>query len=170
MPGDASCKLVSMTAFVIDYYSNEGYADLQTLNLMVNYAQFLKKNITLGMFIPLDSQGNILKEPKNYTTWKSLAHNSEDIDENKDSVTIDENNQYKKALKKCFFEGFEIAYNGYSVIRIVASYNHSIELSFNKNDLMCQTLKDVEELTIFEEIYLSTTALKTIGIKNKFLK
>ncbi|CAD7813431.1 hypothetical protein CHRY9390_02656 [Chryseobacterium aquaeductus] len=165
MPNNASCKLISMTAFVIDYYSNEGYADLQTLNLMVNYAQFLKKNVFLGMFIPVNSEGEILKVPKNYSSWKSLAHNKEDADENKENASFEEYKIYKKAENNCLFKGFEIAYNGYSVIRIIASYDHSIELSFNKNNLKCQTINDVEALTVFEEIYLSKAALKAIGIK-----
>lgn len=167
MPIDASCKLVPMTVFVIDYYSNEGYADLQTLNLMMNYAQFLKKKLVLGMFIPVDSAGNILKEPKNYQSWKSLAHNSDESDVDTVSTVFLENAVYKKAQTKCYFDGFEVAYNGYSVIRIIASYNHAIELSFTKTDLSCQNLKEVEELIVFDDIFLSKSAFKAIGIKSK---
>lgn len=65
-----------MTDFVIEYYSHEGYADLQTLKLMNNYANLLKKELTLGMFVPVDSSGEILKEPRNYESWKALEHNS----------------------------------------------------------------------------------------------
>ncbi|MDH6254136.1 hypothetical protein M2347_003863 [Chryseobacterium sp. H1D6B] len=168
MPVDHACKLIPMTSFVVEYYSNEGYADLQTLKLMVNYAQFLKNELTLDMFIPVDPDGNILKEPKNYSTWKSLDHNRKKTDDNDDHTGFEEYKSYQKAERKCLFEGFEIDYNGYAVLRIIASYNHSITLSFNKSDLMCQTLKDVESLSIFEEIYLSAVALKAIGIKNKF--
>jgi len=163
MPNNAFYKLIPMTTFVIDYYSHEGYADLQTLNLMIHYAQFLKKDLHLGMFVPVDADGIPLKQPKNYTSWKSIKHNNEDHndDENK---AFEEYNTYKKAEKKCLFEGFDVAYNGYSVVRIVARYNNTIELSFNKQDMLCSTFKDVESLTELD-VYLSTAALKMIGIK-----
>ncbi|WP_156122837.1 hypothetical protein [Chryseobacterium sp.] len=162
MPTEASHKLIPMTDFVIEYYSNEGYADLQTLSLMKNYAQFLRKPLSLGMFVPVDAQGNALKEPKNYSAWKSLAHND---GKRSDITGFEENIQYQKAEQNCMFDGFIVAYNGYSVVRIEASYDQSIELSFNKSDLMSPAFYDVESLTVFESIFLTAKALKTIGIK-----
>ncbi|WP_306619476.1 hypothetical protein [Chryseobacterium ginsenosidimutans] len=153
-----------MTDFVIEYYSNEGYADLQTLSLMNNYANLLKKKLTLGMFIPVDSMGNILKEPKNYPEWKSIGTNSKKSVNNIDDKELEEYKLYQKAEKKCLFVGFKIAYNGYSVVRIVASYDESIELSFTKNDFVSQSFKDVESLTHSHDIYLNNIALKKIGI------
>lgn len=167
MPNDASHKLIPMTDFVIEYYSNEGYADLQTLNLMKNYANFLRHPLTLALFVPVDPNGNVLKEPKNYSSWKSLKHNEVLSDDTPAVSGFEEYNVYKKAEQNCFFEGFKVAYNGYSVVRITASYDESIELSFNKNDLKFQTFTDIESLTVFDEIYLSPTALKMIGIKKK---
>ncbi|MFC3158724.1 hypothetical protein SAMN05443633_11599 [Chryseobacterium arachidis] len=153
-----------MTDFVIEYYANEGYADLQTLNLMKNYAQLLKKDLTLGMFIPVDSNGQILKEPQHYENRKSFENNSSKTDDLTDNEAINEYKLYQKARKKCIFEGFKLAYNGYSVVRIEATYNPAIELSFTKNDLLPQVYTDVESLLHFDEIYLNTTALKKIGI------
>ncbi|MFY1045781.1 hypothetical protein [Chryseobacterium sp. GP-SGM7] len=163
MSRNAFYKLIPMTSFVIDYYSNEGYADLQTLNLMVKYAQFLKKVLKLEMFIPVDSEGIPLKQPKNYSSWKSLDHNKND---DESTSLLEEHKLYKKAEKKCLFEGFQLAYNGYSVVRIVAGYNPEIELSFNKKDMLCQNFENIESLTDLE-IYLSSASLKIIGIKNK---
>lgn len=165
MPTNVSHKLISMTDFVIEYYSNEGYADLQTLNLMKNYADLLKKSLTLGMFVPVDSKGNILKEPTNYESWKSLEHNRKKATETIDEDLLNEYQSYLKAEKKCIFKGFKIAYNGYSVVRIEASYNSSIEISFTKNNLLPQTFTDVESLLHFDEIYLNNNGLKKIGIK-----
>lgn len=161
MPKNAFYKLIPMTSFVIDYYSNEGYADLQTLNLMVNYAQFLKKSLKLEMFVPVGEDGVLLKQPENYSGVKSFVNNDKDREN-----AIQENKIYRKAEKKCLFEGFELAYNGYSVVRIVAEYNKEIELSFNKKDMLCQNFENIEALTDLE-IYLNTNALKKIGIKNK---
>ncbi len=167
MPINASHKLIPMTDFVIEYYSHEGYADLQTLKLMNNYATFLKKTLTLGMFVPVDQKGAILKEPKNYSSWKSLDHNRKKPDPTVNNTTFEEYKLYQKAEQKCLFEGFKIAYNGYSIVRITASYNESIELSFSKNERLFQKFKDVESLTYFDEIYLNDTALKKLGLTNK---
>ena len=163
---NASHRLIPMTDFVIEYYSHEGYADLQTLKLMNNYANFLKKPLTLGMFVPVDQKGNILKEPKNYIFWKSLEHNRKKSEQPASSLPFDEYKLYQKAEQKCLFEGFRIAYNGYSVVRITAAYDESIELSFNKNERLFQKFKDVESLTYFDEIYLNDTALKKLGLTN----
>jgi len=152
-----------MTDFVIEYYSHEGYADLQTLKLMNNYATFLKKPLTLGMFVPVDAKGNILKEPKNYSSWKSLEHNKKGT--KTDGTVFEEYKIYRKAEDKCLFEGFTIAYNGYSVVRITATYNPSIELSFNKNDKTFQSFSNVESLTSFDEIFLNANALKKLGLR-----
>lgn len=162
MPTEASHKLIPMTDFVIEYYSNEGYADLQTLTLLKNYANFLRKPLNLGMFVPVDPQGNILKEPKNYASWKSLNHNA--VTRN-DTAGFEEYADYQNAEYNCLFEGFTIAYNGYSVVRIVASYDQAVELSFNKNDFMSPAFSDIEALTVFDDIFLTAHALKSIGIK-----
>ena len=156
-------RLIPMTDFVIEYYSNEGFADLHTLNLLNNYAQFLRMPLSLNMFLPVDSEGNILKEPKNYATWKSLKHNSEITEIDSGNVFFDENRVFQKAESKILFDGFISAYNGFSVARLVASYNPSIELSFNKNDLAFQKYTDVESLISLHEIYLSPYAMKRIG-------
>lgn len=166
MPTDASHKLIPMTTFVLEYYAHEGYADLQTLSLMNNYANFLKKSLTLGMFVPVDPNGNVLKEPKNYASWKSLEHNDSD-DERTDMAGFEEYGEYQKAERNCMFEGFRVDYNGYSKVRIVASYDTSIELSFNKNDLIPTGFNDVESLTVFDDIFLTSNALRLIGIKDR---
>ncbi|REC45402.1 hypothetical protein [Chryseobacterium pennipullorum] len=164
MPTDASHKLIPMTTFVIEYYSNEGYADLQILSLMKNYANFLKQPLTLGMFVPVDELGNVLKEPKNYTSWKSLEHND---GKRMSAAGFAEYGNYQKAEEKVMFEGFRVDYNGYSKVRIVASYHPVIEFSFNKNDLLPAGFIDVESLTAFDDIFLTAHALRLIGIKIK---
>ena len=160
----ASHMLVPMTDFVIEYYSHEGYADLHTLKVMNNYANFLKMLLSLEMFVPTDQLGNILKEPKNYSDWKSLSHNNE-LDENDSPSMLDEYKYYNKAESKRLFDGFEVAYNGFSVVRIVATYNKDIELSFNKVEGKFQHYVTIESLLNFDAVFLSKTALKKIGLK-----
>ena len=157
-------KLIPMTSFVIDYYSHEGYADLQTLQLMKNYANFLKQPLALWMFVPTDSKGELLKEPEDYDFWRNVDSKA------KKDLTISESSKivqfkaYEKARKKILFEGFKVGYNGYSVVRIIASYDDSIELSFKKDNFNNQMIDDVESLTKYNEIYLSALSLKSIGI------
>lgn len=160
----ASHMLVPMTDFVIEYYSHEGYADLHTLKVMNNYANFLKMLLSLEMFVPTDQLGNILKEPKNYSDWKSLSHNNE-LDENDSPSMLNEYKYYNKAESKRLFDGFEVAYNGFSVVRIVATYNKDIELSFNKVEGKFQHYITIESLLNFDAVFLSKTALKKIGLK-----
>jgi hypothetical protein len=155
-------RLIPMTSFVIDYYSHEGYADLQSLQLMKNYASFLKQPLSLRMFVPTDSNGELMKEPEDYIIWKEAKSKIR-----KDNFTVEQVEKFKlyeKAKKKLLFEGFKIAYNGYSVVRIVASYDDSIELSFKKDNLNTQIPADVESLTHYDVIYLSAASLKLIGI------
>ncbi|QQV01944.1 MULTISPECIES: hypothetical protein [Chryseobacterium] len=160
-------RLIPMTDFVIEYYSNEGYADLHTLSLMNNYAKFLRMPLRLDMFVPVDEKGNVLKEPKNYQIWKSLPHNQEiTTDENSGNKISDEKRFFQRAEAKILFEGFDFAYNGFSVARLTVSYNSSIELSFNKNEQTFQGFADVESLVSLEDIYLTEVARKLIGLKN----
>ena len=65
-------KLISMTDFV-EFADNKlcsinspsvrisNYG--KTLDLIVNYKNFLKQPLTLGMFVPCDEEGNVLEEP-----------------------------------------------------------------------------------------------------------
>lgn len=156
-------KLIPMTSFVIDYYSHEGYADLQTLQLMKNYANFLKQPLSLWMFIPMGSEGELLKEPEQYEFWKNANSKIKKDLNISEAGKIIQYKAYEKARKKLLFEGFKVAYNGYSVVRIVASYDDSIELSFKK-DNSATLPDDVESLTKYDKIYLSPLSLKSIGI------
>ncbi|MFL9834963.1 hypothetical protein [Chryseobacterium terrae] len=161
----AAQMLVPMTDFVIEYYSHEGYADLHTLKVMNNYAKFLKMPLSLEMFVATDHLGNILKEPKNYSDWKSLSHNK-NLDVNESPSMLDEYKYYNRAESKRLFDGFQVAYNGFSVVRIVADYNKNIELSFSKVDGKFQHYTTIESLLGFDAVFLSTTALKKIGLKS----
>jgi len=159
-------RLTPMTSFVIDYYSHEGYADLQTLQLMKNYANFLRKPLSLEMFVPIDAEGQLMKEPEDFQNWKEPNSKAKKVHIIFSQEQIEIFKRYEKAKKKILFEGFTVAYNGYSVVRIVASYDETIDISFKK-DLSPQIPSDVESLTAYEVIYLSAASLKLIGIKKQ---
>jgi DNA-directed RNA polymerase delta subunit len=56
-------KLISMTDFVLEQ-NKEPYFYYDSLwNKVIAYANFLKQPLTLGMFVPCDSNGNVVKKP-----------------------------------------------------------------------------------------------------------
>ncbi|KQK24860.1 hypothetical protein AR438_14345 [Chryseobacterium aquaticum] len=105
-----------------------------------------------------------MKEPENFQDWKEQNSKVKKVHIIFSKEQIEKFKLYEKAKKKILFEGFTVAYNGYSVIRIVASYDETIDISFKK-DLTPQIPSDVESLTVYDVIYLSQTSLKLIGIK-----
>jgi hypothetical protein len=61
-------KLISMTDFVLETekeseIENWNAETDEYFNRCVKYANFLKQPITLGMFIPVDENNNVLEEP-----------------------------------------------------------------------------------------------------------
>lgn len=60
-------KLRPMTDFVIQQQNNKVGLGIKQIifdySVLLKYAQFLKQPLTLGMFVPCDLEGNILKEP-----------------------------------------------------------------------------------------------------------
>lgn len=52
-------KLISMTDFVLEHPATTDYE--WQLSKHLKYANFLKQPLTLGMFVPTDEDGNVLK-------------------------------------------------------------------------------------------------------------
>lgn len=82
-------KLQSMTEYVLDNANKLTIADIY------NYTNFLKLNLEKWMFIPCDSDGNVLYFP-DYDCWKG---------------TDDEYNtamfEYQQAKENVIFDGFD---------------------------------------------------------------
>ena len=79
-------KLISMTDFVCE--------NTYKWELILNYANFLKQTLELGMFVPCDEEGSILEEkeiidfhPKD---WNEINN---------------QNQKYQQAKEKVFFQG-----------------------------------------------------------------
>jgi len=64
------------------------------------YSKFLKQTPQLYMFVPCDSEGNILEEPKPVHTY-GLEVEDYEYDDN-------EVQQYQQAKERCYFVGFEV--------------------------------------------------------------
>ena len=80
-------KLISMTDFVLKTH-DEISDSIDSESMMFNYANFLKRPLTLGMFVPCDEDGNVLQEKSIFnTTDEDYIFYSESFD------------NYKKAEK-----------------------------------------------------------------------
>lgn len=97
-------KLISSTYFILGQSENylKGFIALNEYHsITLNYANFLKQPLTLGMFVPVDEEGNVL-------LGKPLSPA-------KDSEWIRwENEEFKfyKAKDNVLFEGFKICDRG----------------------------------------------------------
>ncbi len=71
------------------------------------YSKFLKRPLTLGMFVPCNEEGRPMDEPENYQLWRkhgSFTQYGEEL--TKKCV------HYKKAKEKVLFEGLLIVSQG----------------------------------------------------------
>ncbi|MEE6129129.1 hypothetical protein V2E39_17140 [Chryseobacterium arthrosphaerae] len=131
-----------MTEFVDNQYNNE--LDYQTCFLnCVHYADFLRKPLTLGMFVPVDSLGNVLKNPH---------ARDEDAGTEKEELQIEFNN----ALEKVLFKGFKIAWDGEAIISICLD---DLNLAFDKITLKSGINYTIEHLCQYK-LQFTPSALK----------
>ena len=108
----------------------------------VNYANFLKKPLELGMFVPCDLEGNVLEEPKMYNLPTEAA-----------SVMSKEN--YKSCVKE---------YRKYQEAKERVLLNINLEgLDGIKHHI--KQGRNIECLTQFKDITLTQSAIKQIGYK-----
>ena len=100
-------KLISMVQFVIEQNEQEEISIGESYCDILNYAKFLKQPLTLGMFIPCDLEGNVLREPKKYASKYDKPLQSGNIGFN--YVLLDKDlEQYQQAKERVLFEGFEV--------------------------------------------------------------
>jgi len=143
-------NLKSTTDFVLEQEKNYAHVtrDLKKnpFLLIVDYAKFLKQPLTLGMFVPCDENGSVLKEPKNWKAYLLDACRCEKCIEK--TLECDE---YKKAQEKVLFKGFYVEFN--SVMSPQGGY---LDVGNLKN-------KTIETI-VGAELELTESAIKQIGI------
>src|SRR6478609_1170742 len=88
-------KLIGMTEFVLQRYEDVLETNDVMLSRIINYANFLKQPLTLGMFVPCDLDGNVLED--------SCKHNSYCIDFCQGRCQ----EEYNEAKNRCLFDGIE---------------------------------------------------------------
>ena len=104
-------KLISMADYVLKQagiLKEEGMytKDLQshTFHKYVTYANFLKTPLELGMFVPCDEDGNVLKEPKGFHDYMEGVRMGLSF---KGSYN-ETKEQYQQAKERVIFEGAEM--------------------------------------------------------------
>jgi len=129
--------------------------------LIQNYADFLLKEIFIGMVVPCDEFGNVLEEPK---YW------NEKYNDNIPSDEFDLCTKYYEAENRVLFKGFKVCdYSNGSIYSKTITDEKGL-FHFFWFDKITQTwsvsigLTTIEFLTKFGTIELTETALKEIGL------
>lgn len=143
-------KLISMTEFVLMQFNKEDTginALIIQYGKIVDYAKFLKKPLTLGMFVPTDENGNVLQDPNPIisTLEKGEIFNREVLE------------TWEKAKEKVLFKGLSYKFGmiGYSND---SGWSSVFDLDFRPNSVIENLLNDKKEYT------LTQTAIKQIGL------
>lgn len=137
-------KLVSMTDFVleqkitntldtsqIDWYDKE----ISKLEKIRSYAKFLKTPLNLGMFVPCDSDGNVLEEPKriNYS-YNPIINQIHD----------EKVSNYQKAKERVLFKNVSIKEHG----RVVVLDSRGREITIANTKIGVMPMMIIEDLVI----------------------
>jgi len=161
-------KLLSMTDYVLKQFKDNLHTEAKTglvrdavlFQYCIKYANFLKTPLELGMFVPCDEDGNIIKPPS------------------MDIASVYGNKPYQQAKERVIFEGFEVTdVDSYGCVffRIgeyrwhkgKANLNHPLHKDREKEDLI--TCFDGSDLTTIEdlikqELTLTEAKAKSLGL------
>ena len=147
-------KLIPLSDFVLEQKKRIEKSGWQStvensLEIIFNYTNFLKQPLTLGMFVPVDEEGNVLKETPPFQFYGE--HTSD---------TVKRVWGYKEAKEKVLFEGFEVGKFGFKDQYYVklGSNENSIYPFPNVRNYVVEDLVDLG-------IELTPSALEAIGIK-----
>lgn len=123
------------------------------ISKVTSYTEFLRQPWTLGMFVPVDENGNLVSEPKYEFNWGYL----------------DELKVYNEAKERVLFEGFyqesaHTVFNDELKVRIfLDTYQFMVEdsLGYGGGNLNGETLEDLANADL--KLPLTPSALKIIG-------
>ncbi|MCP4053731.1 MAG: hypothetical protein GY739_11830, partial [Mesoflavibacter sp.] len=115
----------------------------EQLRNIINYANFLKQPLKLGMFIPCDEDGNVLERPELY------------LDKVKYVVNDTLNYKYQQALSNVIFkiDNVEKEFNTYFInfdnhLPLSVFHNGSFIGQFGYNGKKVKTIEDLTDLGI----------------------
>ena len=141
--------LISMTNFVLNVEKSDDYKNWKSesdewVNRCVNYANFLKEPITLGMFVPTDKNGIPFKgkplSPNTDAEWIRWENEQEEFYKAKELVLFA---NFEVKTKKAFNNGYDFVCD-----------NNEIFYPFWYNPVtgweLSKGLKTIEDLVIFQ--------------------
>lgn len=137
---------------------------VKPLKLIFNYTEFLKQPLTLGMFVPCDYEGNVLKNPH---------ARDEDAGTDKEFLQTSYNNALEKVLFKSELRINKTPYKSTKRFLIdLLVKNDSIrlytELQYHNGEIDKQYFPNREHLTIQDLVsyglILTPSALQAIGL------
>ena len=111
-------QLIKMSDYVleqIEKLKNSEINILQFRNNIEAYANFLKKPLTIGMFVPCDDDGNVLEEPKCIYIYKTQPFECS-------SDEMYRCRKYLEAKAKVLFKGFDVDFEDGIIIPFLGKY------------------------------------------------
>ena len=132
-------KLISMTDFV--FSQNTQNTSARRLSEIIGYATFLKRPLTIGMFVPCDDDGNVLEL---YT--KTESEQSADAI-NRCRFISKEESKWNKAQSKVVFEGFATSEAGGAICDKSGIFN--IFWLIDNNWKLSKGIKTIEDLVSY---------------------
>lgn len=150
-----SFKLISSKCFgkTLKHKSDSEYRRLRD-----NFDHFIEQPLTLGIFVPTNEEGNVLKEPK------ESDYNLGDIHA---GYYREDLIKYQQAKERVLFEGFEIKVSNITSNLqndfLIISETNEIIGHENRGQWFFNPYKKVEDL-INNDLTLTETAIKQIGL------
>lgn len=169
-------KLISMTSFIEEQekfilateHGSVKDWDRVYVQRTISYCRFLRQPLTLGMFVPVDEDGNVLKEitePNKSDYW---SDNDTVFSAELYRNNLDEFKNYQKAKEKVLFEGFSLGEysNRTQYIRQLSKYIiiNGIIYDDHQDCAPRPTQNTIESILEYMNPELTPSALKQIGL------
>lgn len=146
-------KLIPMEDFVIKEYNDNGIKYSESMIRCHDYAQLLKQEPELWMFVPCDEDGKVISKPD----FKFRSSERWGVSE-----VTPQWNKYQTAKQRCLFEGFEVVEdNGFG--RKVISLDKVLNMFWwdARTWVLSKDVRTISYLTKFN-LPLTKTAINNI--------
>lgn len=150
--------LIGMTDFVLEQqekFKSDRFYFRQFKDNVINYANFLKQPLTLGMFVPVDSHGVILDELKFCCTSSDCGCMGMPVNVS----SMEEIDEYYEAKEKVLFKDANVTpVEDYYIVKIG---KREVWITWTE-----RTIEDVQHINRAYEVdfELTESALKQIGL------
>ncbi len=141
-------KLIKMLDYVLNAWKDTtdikeaSLHNTEQLRNIINYANFLKQPLKLGMFIPCDEDGNVLDRPE-LSDYDKKGKKSEI----RGAYEIDLE-QYQQALSNVIFKGFYLESQTDNAILLTCDSINIIYDKYKKEFSHGKTIEDLTDLGI----------------------